>query len=65
MLHYVNTTEAAQQSGISHSHIQYLLRHNIIKGIKPSRDWLVDFDDLMRYAQSERKKGRKPKHLTK
>ena len=59
---YVTVAEAAQKSGYSVGHLQYLLRRGIIPGIKPARDWFVRLEDVLEYKKKAPKPGPKPRH---
>ncbi len=57
---WLTVAEAAQRSGYTMSHIQYLLRNGVLKGVKPARDWFVDEESLQEYLRHKPKPGPKP-----
>ena len=56
---FISTTEAMQISGLSREHIQRLLRHKRVEGIKLGHDWLVFEDSLKAFTAQPRKTGPK------
>ncbi len=59
MAHLVLVTQATQESSYTTDHIRYLLRRNLVKGIKEGGVWLVDLDDLKRYESAMQALGKK------
>lgn len=59
---YLTTAEAAERSGFSRDHIQYLCRRGAVNGFKIApRLWLVETASLDEYTETEHKRGPKPK----
>ncbi len=56
------TKEACKIAGLSHKHIQRLLREKRIDGIKLGHDWLVYEDSLHLFLAQSRKRGPKGPH---
>lgn len=50
----VSVSEAAERTGLSESHIRWLLREKKVAGVKSKHIWLVDLQSLQAYqAQIE------------
>ena len=58
---WLTTDEAAQISGLSSSHIRYLLRNGKVQGKKLGRDWLTTRSFIQEYLASNPKPGPKPR----
>lgn len=59
-IQFVSLAEAADLSGLSHSHLRLLVRQDKIWGIKIGRDWLTTKEAVKAYLATERRPGRKP-----
>ena len=57
----ISLTEAAEISGLSHSHLRRLVRDGKIWGTKIGRDWLTTEKAVQNYLSTERRPGPKPK----
>lgn len=56
----IGLAEAAELSGLSHSHLRLLVRQGKIWGQKIGRDWLTTEAAIQTYLATERRPGRKP-----
>jgi excisionase family DNA binding protein len=55
----LSSLEASEMSGLSRSHILYLVRSGRIEGIRPSvHEWMIYEDSLMKFLAQPRSKGR-------
>jgi excisionase family DNA binding protein len=59
-LKYVTTNEAARMLGYDESHVRRLAIEGELKGIKWSREWMIELDDVMerRKLRLKQKRGR-------
>ncbi len=57
---WITVAEAAQRSGYTARHLQYLLKQGLLQGKKPARDWFVDAESLNAYLRHKPKPGPKP-----
>ena len=55
----ISLSEASLNSGLSAGHINYLIRNNILWGIKLGRNWFTTKKALEIYLKSPRKSGPK------
>lgn len=63
--HLLSTKQAAEYTGLSISHIQYLLREDKLEGQRVGKIWITSTEALDKYLQSNprpgpKKKGSKP-----
>jgi hypothetical protein len=56
---YLNTTQAAEHSGLSKNYIATLLRRSTLDGFQLGRDRFVYIDSLENFLKSTRKPGPK------
>lgn len=56
-------SQAAEFSGLSHSHLRLLVRDGEIKGKKMGRDWFVTLRAVREYEARDRRPG--PKSISK
>jgi excisionase family DNA binding protein len=57
----ITLREAAELSGLSHSHLRLLVRNGEIWGKKMGRDWFTTAQSIENYLDLDRKPGPKPK----
>ena len=57
----ITLREAAELSGLSHSHLRLLVRNGEIWGQKMGRDWFTNEQSIKEYLDRDRKPGPKPK----
>jgi len=57
----ITLREAAELSGLSHSHLRLLVRRGEIWGKKMGRDWFTTARSIEKYLDLDRKPGPKPK----
>lgn len=57
----ISLAEAAELSGLSHSHLRLLVRQKKIWAIKKGRDWLTTEEAVKTYLVTDRKPGPKTK----
>ena len=57
---WITLAQAAEISGLSHSHLRLLARQGKIKSQKLGRDWLTTEDAVRAYMATDRKPGPKP-----
>ena len=57
----ITLSEAAELSGLSHSHLRLQVRNGEIWGKKMGRDWFTSVQAVKEYMSRERKPGPKPK----
>jgi excisionase family DNA binding protein len=57
----ITLREAAELSGLSHSHLRLLVRKGEIWGKKMGRDWFTTAQSIEDYVNLDRKPGPKPK----
>ena len=60
----ITLREAAELSGLSHSHLRLLIRRSDIWGKKIGRDWLTTAQAVREYLARDRRPGPKPKKDT-
>ena len=58
----ITLRNAAELSGLSHSHLRLLVRKGEIWGKKMGRDWLTTAQAVNEYLARDRKPGPKSKH---
>ena len=56
----ISLREAAEISGLSHSHLRLLVRRGDIWGKKMGRDWFTSLQAVNIYLSRDRKPGPKP-----
>ena len=56
----ITLREAAEISGLSHSHLRILVRRGDIWGKKKGRDWFTTAQAVREYLARERRPGPKP-----
>ena len=57
----ISLAEAAEISGLSHSHLRRLVRDGAVWGVKIGRDWLTTETAVKDYLRTERRPGPKTK----
>ena len=57
----ITLNEAAEQSGLSASHLRLLVRRGDIWGIKLGRNWVTTAQAVKEYLARDRRPGPKPK----
>ena len=57
----ISLAEAAEISGLSHSHLRLLARQRQLDAVKIGRDWLTTKDAVKAYLKTERRTGPKTK----
>lgn len=57
----ISLSEAAVQSGVSHSHLRLLVRKGEIWGKRMGRDWFTTLKSIQEYLANNPKPGPKPK----
>ena len=57
MPNLVLIVQALSESAYTADHIRHLLAHQLVKGEKHGRIWLVDLDDLKRYEADMQEAG--------
>ena len=57
----ISLVQAAELSGLSHSHLRLLVRRGDIWGKRMGRDWFTSTRAVQEYIAHERKPGPKPK----
>ena len=57
---FITTSEAARLIGCNDSRVRQLARDKKVVGRRVGRDWLIDRASAQRWADSDRKPGRKP-----
>jgi hypothetical protein len=55
---YITVEQAAEQSGYSVRHVQYLLKTGRVEGKKFSSVWMVTFEAVMAYKATDPRPGR-------
>jgi hypothetical protein len=60
----ISLIQAAELSGMSHSHLRLLVRRGDIWGKRMGRDWFTSARAVQEYFARERKPGPKPKKLS-
>jgi len=58
----ITLRDAAELSGLSHSHLRLLVRRGEIRGKKMGRDWFTTAQAVHEYLARDRKPGPKSKH---
>jgi len=58
----ITLRDAAELSGLSHSHLRLLVRKGEIRGEKMGRDWLTTARAVYEYTARDRRPGPKSKH---
>jgi len=58
----ITLREAADLSGLSHSHLRLLIRRGDIWGMKKGRDWFTTAQAVGIYLARNRQPGPKPRH---
>lgn len=58
-LNLISLAEAAQQFGLSHSHLRRLVRDKQVWGVKIGRDWVTTQEAVQQYLATERRPGPK------
>ena len=61
MFELISLSEAAELSGLSHSHLRLLVRKSEIWGKKMGRDWFTNAKAVDEYLARDRRPGTKPK----
>jgi excisionase family DNA binding protein len=56
----ISLSEAAELSGLSHSHLRLLVRKGEIWGKKMGRDWFTNAQAVEEYLARDRRPGPKP-----
>ena len=57
----MSLSEAAEQTGLSASHLRLLVRRNEIWGRKMGRNWVTTKEAVVEYLADEHKPGPKPR----
>jgi excisionase family DNA binding protein len=57
----ITLKEAAELSGLSHSHLRLLVRKGELWGKKMGRDWFTNAQAVQEYLAQDRRPGPKPK----
>ncbi len=57
----ITIREAAELSGLSHSHLRLLIRRGDIWGNKKGRDWFTTVQAVREYIARDRRPGPKPR----
>lgn len=55
----ITLSEAAEKTGLSHSHLRLLVRHGKVWGTKLGHSWVTTETAVRRYLATERKPGPK------
>ena len=55
----ISVTAAAEISGMTTSHVRYLLRNGEIEGVKVGRNWLTTEGAIREYLKKDRRPGPK------
>ena len=55
----ISVTEASQLSGLTTSHIRFLIRNDEIEGVKVGRNWLTTEKAIRDYLKKDRRPGPK------
>jgi excisionase family DNA binding protein len=55
----INASKASHISGLSRSHILYLVRTGKIEGVRPGHEWMIYEDSLQAFLAQLRSPGRK------
>lgn len=58
----ITLAEAAQISGLSHSHLRLLVRKGKIWGVKMGRDWLTTREAVVAYSSTKQESDPKRSH---
>jgi excisionase family DNA binding protein len=58
---WITTQEAANFSGLSQSHVRYLIRNGLVPGRKLGRDWVTTRRAIEEYLATNPRPGRRPK----
>jgi len=60
----ITSREAADLSGLSHSHVRLLIRRGDIWGKKKGRDWFTTAQAVREYLARNRRPGPKPGNVS-
>jgi len=60
----ISLEKAAEQCGLSHSHLRLLVRRGEVWGTKIGRNWVTTAQAVREYLARDHKPGPRPKKLT-